>query len=253
MVRKKPLTSGNEVPTTREPYYRQFAQRFVDLMLHPDHPWLLHYFLVGGFSYPLESSKDLALDIIDSTKRDFLAPKEKADAVLDRDREKMISLVNRDMEESKPDKKMLEKTFEALRPSALRRSIREAESIFKLHRGPNPKIPIHKYPELALWSARLTPVLEKLLRELESGSGRPISDYLEFWRKEHSEACDFLLRYLARLQQALGDAGLAKRGTKIKSRARVLADALAGSEYELTFRTSLERVRSARKLSNGTS
>ena len=238
------------VQSASKTYYSQFAKQFVDLMLNPDNPWLLHYYLVGGFSYPIRI-KDLALDIIDAARRDYLAPREKADAVSNKDREKLIGLVLRDLEELQPGIRHLPKVLVALKSSALRKSIREHERLFTLRRGPTPKIPLHKYPELALWSDLLTPVIEKILRELPSGSNRPITDFLEFWAKEHREACAFLLRHLARFQQALEDPGLLKRGKKIKSRSRVLADALAGSEYDLTFRTSLERVRSARNRSKG--
>jgi hypothetical protein len=69
--------------------YTQFAQKFVNLMLQPDYEWLRHYFLTGGFTYPIGSVKQLAFDIVGATERDFFAPKETADAVLNRDHEKL--------------------------------------------------------------------------------------------------------------------------------------------------------------------
>jgi hypothetical protein len=60
------------------------------------------------------------------------------------------------------------------------------------------------------------------------------------------QAVEFFKQYCA---EALNDAKLYKRAKKIPQRARLLADALAGSDYGLSFRTSLDNVRTTRKRS----
>lgn len=247
MSRKKTIGGRDQLSGATEADYKRFAERFVDLMLDPDKYWLLQYFIHGGFTYSAHSLAELALDIIAAPDRLYLMPKDIFDAAIDGNREKLIAYVMSDLQETRPSVENLFRTLKALSASELRRSVEEAAGIFKLRRGPNPKIPVHKYPELAVRAAQLTPVIYKLLAELEQGTKKSLRDLLEFWKEDHPEACSFLLPYLGRLQQALNDQGLIKRGAKIKSRARVLADALAGSDYGLTFRTSLDRVRSARK------
>ena len=228
--------------------YTQFAEKFVDLMIHPDHPWLLHYFLAGGFSFAPQSTQELALDIIREVQRgEFLVLKELADAAEARDREKLIVLVKSSLAETTPSAETMDAVLRALRPSALRGAVRELESMFKLRRGPNPKIPMQKFPELAARSDILAPIIEKLLLELKSGTKVPVAEFLKLWKIDHPEGCTFLLHYLSRLQRALVDPSLLKRASKIKSRARVLADAMAGSDYNLSFLTSRDRASAARR------
>jgi hypothetical protein len=247
MVRQRIIRSRGRHSPASDAELSRLAAKFVELMLNPDYPWLSHYFLMGGFTYQVESARTLALDIAHATAHDFFVPKEFADAVFGRNRDKLVPLVKDRLRQAKLSPEYFTQVLQALNPSLLRKAIQEAESIFKLRRGPKPKLPRHKYPELRVLADQLRPVIEKLITELDSGTKRPISDFLEFWRKEHPEACSLLLRHLGRLEQALIDPALRKRGTKIKSRARVLADALAGSDYGLTFLTSRDRASAIRR------
>lgn len=248
MPRKKTPKNRDQETAPSEAEYTQFAEKFVDLMINPDHPWLLHYFLSGGFTFPPQSTQELAVDIIREAQRgDFLVLKELADAAEARDREKLISLVKSSLAETKPSSESMDQVLRNLRPSALRGAIQELEGMFKLHRGRNPKIPTHKFPELAARSDILTPIIEKVLLELKSGTKIPVTEFLKLWKVDHPEGCTFLLRYISRLQQAMDDPSLLKSATKIKSRARVLADAMAGSDYNLTFLTSRDRASAARR------
>jgi hypothetical protein len=248
MPRKK-IPKGRDQDTgPSDAEYTQFAEKFVDLMIHPEYQWLLHYFLAGGFSYFPQSKHELALDIIREAQRgEFLVLKELADAAEARDRGKLIAIVKSSLADTKPSSESMDAVLRNLRPSVLRGAIRDLESIFKLQRGPNPKIPTHKYPELATRSNMLTPIIERLLLELKSGTKVPVVEFLKLWKIDHPEGCAFLLCHLSRLQQAMDDPSLLKRGTKIKSRARVLADAMAGSDYNLSFLTSRDRASAARR------
>jgi hypothetical protein len=226
--------------------YGGFAEQFADLVLHPDYDWLRRYFLAGGFTHPVGSARELAIDILRADGEGVLIPKETLDMVRNRDREKLIAFVRANLEQAKPNPDELFRHLQILHPTVLRREIKKMEGAFALHRGPIPKMPRHKHLELLELSDRLVLVLEKLLRELQSGTKRPISDFLLFWKQEHPKACSFLLKRLPLLHLALGDKGLQKRGIKIETRARVLADALAGSEY-WTLRTSYDRTTTARR------
>lgn len=78
-------------------------------------------------------------------------------------------------------------------------------------------------------------------------TSRTLSETLRYLEKDHPQACDFLQRHAARVQQALGDPKLLQRAKKqLSGSARVLAEALAGSDHQLTFSTSRELVRQAR-------
>lgn len=248
MGRKK-IPKGRDYGTgPSDADYTQFAEKFVDLMIHPDHAWLLHYFLAGGFTFAPQSTQELALDIIREVQcGDFLVLKELADAAEAKDRGKLIALVKSSLAETNPSVETMDAILRALRPSALREAVQELEGMFRLRRGPNPKIPTHKLPELAARSDILAPIIERLLHELKSETKIPVAEFLKLWKIDHPEGCTFLLRYLGRLQQAMDDPSLLKRATKIKSRARVLADAMAGSDYNLTFLTSRDRASAARR------
>lgn len=124
--------------------------------------------------------------------------------------------------------------------------------MFKGQRGPKPKIPKRDYPKLAARGDQLKPVIHKLLVELASGTKRAVSELFEFWKVDHAEACNFLLHHISRLERALKDQRLLKRATRIEARAALLADALAGSDYGLRFRTSIERTREGRRQQTAT-
>jgi len=70
---------------------------------------------------------------------------------------------------------------------------------------------------------------------------------IELPEKGLPRACEFLSQNIHRFRQALEDPTLLQRAKKSKEgRSRVLAEAMAGANYQLTFSTSRERVRRAR-------
>ena len=94
----------------------------------------------------------------------------------------------------------------------------------------------------------LRPAVTALLTQLQQ-TKHSVSEILEYLRKDHPEASEFLLGHVNRLQLALNDPKVLRRAQKrISARARVLADAMAGTDFGLTFSTSMERVREARRL-----
>jgi hypothetical protein len=247
MPQQKNQKRIGQPPEATEADYEALAVQFADMLIDPDKRWLLEYVLAGGFSYPIESLEDLPVDILARiSNASYLVEKKLLDAALSGDRKIVVAFLMDNFHQTKPPLEWLSAVLKALDTTALRRSLQKASGIFKLRRGPNPKIPNFRYTDLAAKAELLTPVMFKLLTELQSGTKRSIQELLEFWKKDHDEGCSFLLRHIGRLRQALDSPALLKRGRKLLSRARVLAEALAGSDYGLTFSTSLVRVRQAK-------
>jgi hypothetical protein len=98
----------------------------------------------------------------------------------------------------------------------------------------------------------LEPAILKLLTLPKTS--RTLDEALDYLKKDHPQACEFLSRHIGQFQQAMEDPSLLNRAKKnMKGRARVLAEAMAGADHKLTFSTSRERVRRARKLADATS
>ena len=82
----------------------------------------------------------------------------------------------------------------------------------------------------------------KILKELSSQTSHTLEEILAYCRKDYPQACEFLSRNIERFQQASKDKHVMKRATKrISAKARVLADAMAGTDYDLAFSTSIKR------------
>jgi hypothetical protein len=93
----------------------------------------------------------------------------------------------------------------------------------------------------------LRPAISKLLAE-RSSTSHTIPEILKYLQKDYPEAYKFLTRHRSKLEAALNDSKLLSRARKRPAaRAGVIANALAGSDYNLAFSTSLERVREARR------
>ncbi len=141
-----------------------------------------------------------------------------------------------------------------LDPRALwRRGLLEAAEPFKGARGIPARIELTEYQTLAALADRLTPACEKILEDVKAAPNRSLTAIVEECRKEYPEAGTFLLRHMERLKSALEDRELLRRARKNDTRARLLADAMAGAEYDLKLRTSIERARTGRRIEGRTS
>jgi hypothetical protein len=81
----------------------------------------------------------------------------------------------------------------------------------------------------------LEPAISKVLALPKTS--RSLGKALHYLEKDHPDACKFLGRHIQRFQQALSDPALLRRAKKNpEARARVLAEAMAGSDYQLSFR-----------------
>ncbi len=104
-----------------------------------------------------------------------------------------------------------------------------------------------EYSELADRADLLEPVILKLLENPPNETGRTLEEHLAFMKGKHDVACTFLERYIPQLKHLLSSKNLPKAAKKSETKARVIADALAGRDRGLSFKTSIERVRQGRR------
>ena len=222
------------------------AEDFVDRLLDPFAPWFRQYLLAyapySKASKPLFQALGFASDLIGSRfEKGF------CDALEEMDRPRMVALLTKQFIKDPIPKEQASAIFQMFEPSLWKQALRNSGSMFQIKRGAKPKIPRRDYAKLAAWGDKLVPVIGKLLGELESGTRHSPESLLEFWKKDYPQACIFLLHHLSRFRLALKDQGLRKRAQGIVARSRVLADALAGSDYKLRFSTSVQRASEGRR------
>jgi hypothetical protein len=228
--------------------YQRFAEQFVEMVFASN--WVFQHLLYGGFqtvpTWEELNSGEYALAVVEVSREGGVVWQPGlAYALIDEDRQWLVQYFKKDAQKRRLAKDALARLLEACKSSVLRKSFKELARPFSSHRGPKPKLPHDKYDDLVKTAELLRPAIVEILR---TNTSRTLAETLEFLQIDHREACEFLLRRVAILRLALNHAGLRKRACKrIDRRARVLADALAGTDYALTFRTSLERVGQARR------
>jgi hypothetical protein len=134
-----------------------------------------------------------------------------------------------------------------LTPTILRKALISVADTLKQDRpGPPARIPPGSYAQLADKADSLFPVILKLLQNYPR-SGRTLEEHLDFMKSQHADACTFLATHVEQLKKLLGGEQLPKPAKKIKTKAHVIADSLAGCDYGLSFSTSIERVSQGRR------
>jgi hypothetical protein len=238
--------------------YQRFSEQFADVILDPRQKWLAQYLLTGGFGQiPTEqeiNSGAFALRVLEFLKRDYLVEEWLYEALNRGDKRLLIPWIKLATRNFKTTREEMSRLLSLGKPSVLRNSAKQLTDVFKFHRGPRPKLPSRQYAEILRLAEVLRPAVLELLRRLDSKTRRSPEEILNFLLIDYPDACKFLLSNISRVHQALNDPRLRSRAKKrIVSRARVLADALAGSEYGLQFSTSIERVGEARRTTSKTS
>jgi hypothetical protein len=252
-VRKRDSTRRSR-PSAEE--YQRFAEQFVDGILDSRQPWLVEYVLAGGFSriptYGEIESGDLALSILHRLGGDWFAEEWKANALFARDRPPLVAWIKKITSEQKRTRDEMSRLLACVNSKVLKRSLTALQRKMTFLPGAKPKLPSDRYSVILEAAASLEPTILKLLTLPETS--RSLGEALDYLKKDHPQACDLLSRHIEQFQRALADPSLLKRAKKnIKGRARVLAEAMAGADHQLTFSTSRERVRRARKLADATS
>jgi hypothetical protein len=173
-------------------------------------------------------------------------------ALARKNRQKLLVLIKEALTKDPPtfDQAQRLRRFDSRKIS--RKGLLEAAELLKGDRGITARIEPTEYSALAALGDKLTPACKKILVDYEATPSRSITMIVEECRTEFAEAGTFLLRHIERLKSALKDRELLYRARKIDTRARLLADAMAGAEYNLSLRTSVERARTGRRGRGGT-
>jgi hypothetical protein len=231
--------------------YQRFAEQFVDMILDDRKPHLWRHFAYGGFQIPPTwkelNSDEFVLDLLDVQREGgALWEYEIMEALLARDRGILVPFIKKDAQHKRWTGDQLARFLEVGKSDVLRKSLKELARPFSSRRGAESKLSVREYSIAFETAELLRPAILQLLKIPKTS--RTLVDTLEYLQQDHPEACKFLLLHVHRLQQALNDPGLLRRAKKrIEARARVLADAMAGAEYQLSFSTSVEYVRQARR------
>lgn len=230
--------------------YQRFAKTFVDGILDRRQPWLAPHLLSGGFStiptWDAIESGDLALGILNSLDRGWTVPTWMFEALLKRDRPTLIAWIRKRTSEQRRTKDEMSRLLASVNSRVLKRSLTALRKRLAVPPGAIPKLRVDDYAVIVKVAELLEPAILKVL--MLPQTSRTLAEALNYLKKDHPQACNFLTRHIGRFQDALTDPVLLQRSRKNKGRARVLAEALAGADYDLTFSTSRERVRRARKL-----
>jgi hypothetical protein len=246
---------GSKRPSDTE--YERFAKQFVDLIVDPKRPWLLHYIVAGGLDQvPADDeieSGGFALHVLKRIERLEKEGTELIEASLfealnNRDRKFLVSYTKDWSQKacfSREDMKLFLKMGSS---SSLRQSFKNLNSKFGFRSGGRTKITARELYDILNRAEQLRPAIEKILKELSSNTSHTLEEILEYCRKDYPETCNFLSLHIQFFRQAFNDKSVLRRATKrISARARALADAMAGTEYGLAFSTSIERVGAARR------
>lgn len=237
--------------------YQRFAEQFADCILDPRQPWLIDFVLNNGFAdIPTEkeiSSGRFALRVLKSFKQEpaGLIEVSAYEALTKPDPAALAAWILRQSIECKLTKDQMSRLLECGTSAVVRNSLKALGKTFNSEPGAKPKLPLEQYPALLKTAEMLQPAILKFL--VVPKTSRTVGETLSYLEKDYPQACEFLSRHLHRFQQALADPTLLQRAKKnVVGRARVLAEAMAGANYQLSFSTSRERVRRARYLAHET-
>lgn len=225
----------------------QFAEACVDKILDFSTPWV-RTSILAGLESP-ETLKEFGRRMgFSGHPFDASFIRDLRDALNKLDRQKLLELVKTEFRNNPPAKEAMQGFLASDLVALMRKGLEEAAHMIPSKRGRKPKARQEQYPQIAMRADELYPVCLKVLTELESQTQRSVRKLFELWKQDFPGACTFLLRHIAQFESALKDKRLRKRAIRLESRARLLADAMAGAEYGLTPRTSIERARQGRRM-----
>jgi hypothetical protein len=230
--------------------YQQFAETFIDAVLDPRRRWLVAYLMTFGFpSIPSEqdiASGQFAIIMHEAINTDWFVPFWFDEALRERDREKLVPWAKQEAKHRELTNAEMGQLLRSMNSEILRQSLKGMRSMFRFRRGPKPHITQDQLATLQETAEMIRSAILKLLAELATTS-HTIPEILKYLQTDYADACKFLMRHESKLEAALKDPKLLKRAHRPAARARVIANAMAGCDYDLAFSTSLERAREARR------
>jgi hypothetical protein len=232
--------------------YQEFATRFVDAILDPRQPWLCQYILVNGFppvpSWDQIGSGALAVKMREAIDTSFLAEEWLYAAIDKNDRETLVARFSETAKQRELTKDELSRLLACTDFKQLKKSLKGLAKPFKFRPGPSRPTP-GQYDKALRYAEILHPALLQLLDQQSKRTSNGPREILTYLAKDFPEACAFLLDNLTVLGSCLRDESLLTRAkTRVGARARVLADAVAGSIHlERRPTTALEYVRTERR------
>lgn len=170
-----------------------------------------------------------------------------ADAIQKMDRERLIVLVNTACLKNPPTRAQADFLVKTDFGALIRETLREAAKDFPSKRGAKAKATHRDYPKIAKLADELYPVCLTVVTELRTRKNHSVQECLERCKKEFPDECGFLLAHLLSFESALDDERLRHRAKGSESFARLVADGIAGADYGLEPRTSIERAREGRR------
>jgi hypothetical protein len=107
---------------------------------------------------------------------------------------------------------------------------------------------IGNYPELAARGTQLEPLVFKVIAVRSAGTRKSIRDILDFHKDDFPAAYEYLVTHIEQFEAALDDKRILELGKKPTTRAKAIADAMAGTEHGYDLRTSYEYARQGRRM-----
>ncbi|MGA2337434.1 MAG: hypothetical protein ABSG08_18845 [Terriglobales bacterium] len=231
--------------------YQRFAEQFADRILDPRQRWLIDFVMNNGFAdIPTEeeiTSGRFALRVLKSFRQEpwGLMEASVAEAVTKPDRNALAAWILKHTVRCRLTTDQMARLLACSNATVLRKSFKALRKTINSEPGAKPKILLEQYPVLLKTVEMLHPAILKFLAIPKTS--RTLGEALRYLKKDYPQACEFLSRHIDQFQKALHDVALRNRAKKrSEGRARVLAEAMAGADYQLTFSTSRERVRRAR-------
>jgi hypothetical protein len=224
-------------PVTDEEYHHT-AEVFVDALLDPRKPWLTRWVLHKKSFYkflPIPTwaqieDGTLAGAIYQGWVGDILIDERFHNAVTDKDRATLVRWFAEEARERKLTKDELLRLLAITDIKTIKRSLKGLAEPFKFQPGPSPPTRGQYDAALECASALQIPLL-RFLQQKSSGTKNTTLEILRFISKDFPKECKFLVANLAALEACFRDRHLRERAKTIRSRSRILADAVAGSVH----------------------
>ncbi|MHB8487390.1 MAG: hypothetical protein ACYDCM_16880 [Candidatus Acidiferrales bacterium] len=226
-----------------------FAEAYANMILNPSWSWMRIQIVKMISSLKDSQTTKKILKLIGFPMPDTPEwAQDFADAVEKMDRVRLIAIIRAACSDSPPTRGMADFILKTDFGALARRSLLKAARQFSAKRGAKAKATRQDYARIAMIADEVYPVCLRIVTELKSGASPSVQQFLEQLTQDFPEACKFLQAHLSKFESVLRDKRLQERGKRIESFARLVADGVAGADYGLEPRTSIERAREGKRL-----